>query len=295
MPGVFNEGWYDQNADRNYPLIDGAGREATSSSFLLPNNLLVDARLFADPAKNSLLFNVLSLTAYGTGLIITIGYNGVAAATCTIPNVPTVAYQAYAVVGLPGFEDVSGQLVVGDAAGVLAASSGVYTFLLAQTQLLPTVVVPSGTGVAAITVVDSFGVSTRLTGEIILVAGPNAVVEASAPNITVGLTSGVLINDPCGCTDGAGVSREPIRSINGVGPDANGNLELVPGLSCLTLTPGTNALLVQDTCAQPCCGTAEMTALEESVLAITENLRLQAQGSATLEQLVRSLQGILYQ
>lgn len=293
MPQIINSNWYDQNADRAYPLVDFATRLDTSAAFTLPNDLIVDARLAAPPSLDSTKFYISQLSAFGSGLVLTLSVDGVGpVASVTVPISSFTEYSAYTVTGLPGYTDVGGTFVFGSAAAIIAAGSGVYNFVLAAAQLLPTVIFPAAPSVTSITVVDAFGVETRLTGAVTLAAGDNVGIAVAAQTIEVELETGVLIEDPCPCTDTGGKARTAIKSINGATPDANGNLTLL-GVGCVEIETDTNAIKLGDACAQPCCGDAEMALLTSAARDIQSVLATQANKSAELEASLRILQSYL--
>jgi hypothetical protein len=293
MTQVINQNWYDQNSDRAYPLVDFATRLDTTATFELPNDVIVDARLVAPPNLDSTKFYIRQIAAFGAGMVLTVAVDGVAdVASVTVPLAGFEEFTAYTVSGLPGYTDVGGSFVFGTAASVIAAASGNYTFTLAATRLVPTIIFPAAPSVTSITVVDAFGAQTRLTGAVTLQAGDNVAIDVDGQTIEVELETGVLIEDPCPCTDTGGRARTAVKSINGVTPDESGNLEIIP-VGCVDIEAGTNQLALKDTCAQPCCGTAEIQILEAAARDIQSILATQANKSADLESALRSLQNFL--
>jgi hypothetical protein len=254
--------WLDTNSQRNFPLYDLATRLDITGLFTLPNDLICDAKISAPSSYGVTGWFVSQVTGYGSGLVITLACTGQGnVATVTVPLVGFTMYSSYAISALPGFPQVGGSLVIGSAAAVIASSSSIYNFVQANTQLLPTVIYPAASVVSSVTVVDQFGNDTLLTGAIVLAAGANGSLSVSGQTITLGMTTGVLIQNPCGCLDSGGNNRVPIRTVNGVGPDNTGNLTLV-GLSCMGVqTGGTGVVGLNDTCATPCCGSPELTQL----------------------------------
>jgi hypothetical protein len=291
---VTNEQWYDAHSDRAYPLVDQASRLDTTGTFQLPNDVIVDARLSA-PAALDAWFYISELRAYGAGLVLTIAANGVGAvATVTIPQLAIADYTRFTIVGLPGHANVGGVLVVGFGVQRLAVQLGTYAFDAAATRFLPTLVVPAGDSVTSIIFRDSFGVDTRVTGDVVLVAGANAVLSAAGQTISIGMSTGVVIESPCGCYDTGGRLRDPVRSINGVTPDAAGNISIIAG-GCADLVAVSNGLKLTDTCAQPCCGAPEMQLLAQAARDLDRFLSTQANKSAELEAALRTVQAALGQ
>jgi hypothetical protein len=271
MVDILDQQWLDQNSQRSYPLFDEATRLDTSGLFTLPNDLIVDLRIAAPPSYGATGWFVSQVAAYGAGLIIiTISCTGQGAvATVVVPLSGFTEFSTYTVTPLPGNPQVGGSIVIGSALAMLASSAGQYSFVQAATQILPTVVFPAAPSVSSITFVDSFGGSTVLTGAVTLQGGSNASLSIAGQIITIGMQSGVVLEDPCpGCVDQGGLKRLPIRSINGVSPDTSGNIQL-QGTGCLSITPGQYQLILNDTCAQPCCGTPELDLLAQNVQTIS--------------------------
>jgi hypothetical protein len=290
-----NENWLDQNASRSFPLVDGVTRLDTTAAFQLPNDLLVDLRIAAPVSLDATKWFVSKVSAFGSGLVITIAVNAVAdVATITIPLVGFVEFSDYTVVGLPGYTQVGGVAAIGSAAAVLAASSGVYNFVLASTQILPTVIYPAAPSVSSITVIDALGGSTPLTGAVVLAAGLNGSISVASQTITLDIESAVLINDPCACTDTGGRLRTSIKSINGVTPDTFGNIDLVP-VGCVQIETATAQLKLKDSCAQPCCGTPELQTLADNAKNLDQFTADLAGRIADLESSVRAVTSYLVQ
>jgi hypothetical protein len=276
--------WLDANSSRAFPLFDLASRLDTTGLFTLPDDLIVDAKISAPSSYGVTGWFVSQVTGYGSGLVITIAVTGEGnVATVTVPLVGFAMYSSYAVSALPGFPQVGGSLIIGSAGAVLASSASIYSFLQAATQLLPTVIYPTAGAVNSITIVDQFGNDTLLTGAVTLAAGSNGSLGVVGQTITLGMTTGVIIQNPCGCLDSGGNNRIPVRTINGVGPDNTGNLTLL-GLSCLGVTTGgTGVVALNDTCATPCCGSTELTQLADNATTIQTQQNVLANSLAQLQ------------
>ncbi len=286
MTSFLGQQWLDENSSRNFPLFDDATRLSDDESFTLPNNLIVDLRLAAPPSFDATLFYISKTAAFGSGLVITIANDGVDVASVTIPLAGFIEFSTFVVAALPGF-DVGGTIVIGNAASAIAAGNGEYTFGLEATQILPTCIFPAIPSVTSITIIDSFGASQKLTGAVALAAGDNTELDVSGQTISFSMDSGVVLVDPCGA-DSGGVQRKPVRSISGVSPDEDGNIDLV-GTDCLVVTPITSGVKLSDSCAQPCCGSPELDALAASVKLINTQLATLAGNDAALENALRIL------
>lgn len=294
MVQILNQQWLDQNADRSYPLVDNVSRTDTSGAFQIPNDLIVDMRLSAPANYDPTAFYLSSFRAFGTGLIITIAVTGHGdVATVTIPRSESADYTPYTAVALPGFT-VGGTVIIGGSLSAVAASEGLYSFTAATTLILPTVIFPAAESVSSITFRDSFGVETKLVGDILIAAGDNATVGVASQTITVGMDTGVLIEDPCPCTDTGGRKRTSVKSINGVTPDISGNIDLVP-VGCVQIETDNGQLKLKDNCASPCCGTPELSLLADAAKNIQQYLVNLATKNSELEAVIRLLHNYLAQ
>lgn len=292
MATITNPNWYDLNADRAYPLLDSATKTSTDGSFVLPDDLIVDLRISAPSSLDPTDFYISRIQAFGTGFLVFIAAGGGDVALATAASVQGEEYQAFRITPLPG-SSVSGTVVFGGASTILAAGVSTHDFTASATPIVPTLILPSQGGVASLTIRDSLGVETRLVGDVILTEGPNADLSITGQEIAVGMTSGVVI-DPCDCDDPGGASRPPIRTINGVGPDGDGDLSIVVD-GCPDLSPVTNGLRLVDRCAQPCCGDEELRALLNSIQDIDRFLADLARRASQLEGGVRDVEAWLVQ
>lgn len=286
MTSFMGEGWYDSNQDRSYPLVDHATRVATTSE-LLANDVIVDARLAAPPSYPATSFYVREIRPFGAGAVLTVAVDGIGdVASVTVPFSTFSEFTAYTLAPLPGHPSIGGTIVLGR--GILAIPATL-TFVLLATQLLPTVIFPAAPAVSSITVVDAFGGEIRLTGAVTLVAGDNAAVAVSGQDVEFTMETGVLLEDPCACTDAGGIKRTAIKSINGVVPDAAGNLT-IQGVGCAQVSSAQNGLKLADSCAQPCCGTPEIELLQNSARDLQLYLASLGTKSAELEAALRAIE-----
>lgn len=296
MPAtLINPNWYDQNSDRVYPLMDGVTRLDAAGAYTLPNDLIVDLRISAGPSYDPTKFFISRIQAFGSGVLLTVAVDGVGdVATVAIPSAGFQEFQPYRVAGLPAHAAITGVVVFGAAAAITAAGIADYVFDLSGTRILPTLITPSQTGVTSLTIRDSFGGETVLTGAAVLAAGNNATLGVIGQVITVGMDSGVLVGDPCGIQDPGGLSRPAIRSINGVVPDGSGTITITP-VGCPSLAAGSGGLVLTDRCAEPCCGDAEMANVAQNIQALDRFLADLANKAAALESSTRSVESWLVQ
>lgn len=287
---ILDQQWLDENSQRSYPLFDEATRLDTTSTFTLPNDLIVDLQISAPPTYSLVGWFVSQTTAYGTGVVITLSCEGFGAvATVTVPGYGFTQYSTYVVSPLPGNPGVGGTMTIGSSGAIMSASTSQWNFLQAATQILPTVVVVAPIGVSSLSIVGVFGQAETLTGNLTIAAGPYANVTVSGQSIIVGTQEAIVVGNPCPCTDSGGATRVPIQSINGVVPDpVAGNLTLV-GLGCLATGTATNAVTLTDDCATPCCGSPELDQLATNASTILDAQTILANQVAVLEAGLRQV------
>ena len=100
-----------------------------------------------------------------------------------------------------------------------------------------------------------------MSGAIKLLAGSNVrLTRVAEDTIRIDAISGENLDD-CGSED----NPAPIRFINGVPPDEDGNIRL-DGSECVEVVLTAAAVLtIMDSCSKPCCGCAELSGLVEAL------------------------------
>jgi hypothetical protein len=138
---------------------------------------------------------------------------------------------------------------------------GLYSFSPEESEIEPTCIRPSSSGVRSLTAVDASGYALyRLTGDVSLVAGENirfdyrtsdnALVVSADPN------SGYTEKCDCDQSDGRFV-----RSINGVTAE---NV-VIRGDDCLDVSVDNGIITFSDECSKPCCGCAETAFINQTI------------------------------
>ena len=110
-------------------------------------------------------------------------------------------------------------------------------------------------------------VSSLIQGDIELVAGDNISMVFSdlgggSKQLKISAVTNSDFQESCACPDDT--TGEPIRTINGLGPDPSGNFD-IEGLGCLSLQTSTGLIQMTDTCAEPCCGCQELETLRSEL------------------------------
>ena len=284
--------WLSQNATRLYPLCDTATGEDNTGSFTLPTDFLVDmvftveANEYTDPGS----FHIATITAFDNGVVVTIGYDGDIIGTASVAQATFTDYSRYPLVGQGEFENSRGSITVGSLATIMNLPAGIWEFSVENGRLSPSVVRPALSGVSSMRFVSGGDVSDPLRGDIELVAGMNfrfrVFPESDRTVIYLDCIDGEGTVEDYDC-DEMPADAPPIRTINGVPPNAAGNID-ISGSSCISMTPVSNGIWFQDLCSEPCCGCEEL----EIITAALNNLDSQV---TTLNSYSQRLDGNISQ
>lgn len=278
MPlGNWNLQWLNHNSQRAYPLTDRASKLDITGAVKIPDSFLlglyfpVHAGENVQPDK----FFLRTLLISPTGYNIAIAYdNGedepILVASVNIARSTHTENRTYALPGVDDFADSVGQVVIGRVDDIDALPPGLYKFSAEAGELEPDAIRPMIRGITSITLVNGADRSEKLYGDIELVAGNNmrltpVIVEGEDPQIIFSAISGEGLNEDCVCEDDE--VGPCIRTINGISPLPNGDFRMI-GDECLLLAPITNGLQLVDDCSQPCCGCADLDALNGRVDAL---------------------------
>lgn len=273
--GFWNVEWLNQNASRNYPLDDDQDRLDTTGNFMIPNDLLVDMVLPVSPDlyTNPGAFYISSIVVFSQGIVITVSYSGVMIASVAVAAGTHKHNSPYVLVGQGDFKEVVGHVVIGSLDGIMTLSPGVWEFTVDHARLSPSVIRPMLRGVSGLYIEQGGDVSDVIQGRISLVAGQNCRLRAYENNghttIYIDFIDGEGSVEKCIC-DHMPKDAPPIRTINGIPPNNEGNFELA-GTSCILLEGLVNGLRFEDVCSEPCCGCDEL----EVVNSALENLATQ--------------------
>lgn len=255
MSTSINQGWYDKNESRQFPLADDATAIDVNGN-RLNDGLIADLVLTVPQDVLPEQVHLLNVSGFGTGLVVSIGINGVLAAAATIPSTHS-EYDGYTIVGTGIGNGITGRVVIGQLSVFQDYVTQSLEFSLDAGKLASSVVRPRIGGVERIVLRDFQNQTYELNENVTLQGGNNVDITAAGSSLfQIHVSGGVVVDDGLsGNTDNAG--NRPIRSINGVQPNANGELTLL-GTNCLKLNPETNGIGLEDSCAQPCCGCDEL-------------------------------------
>ena len=302
---IWNIEWLNQNSQRNYPLSEEASLLDTSGSFSLPLDLVVDlvwpvhATATIEPDK----FHIYNLSIFGNGISLTLGYDGTPIGTVSVSADTHARNQSYFISGTGDFHDSVGKITIGELTNTMAAA-GSYSFNLSGARLEPTVIRPDLRGVTGFVLVNGSDRSELLTGDVEFIAGRNfrltpVINPGENSQIRFDAISGEGLNENCNCDNIPDIG-EPIRTINGVGPDENGNFTL-QGSDCMQIQASGTGLSIEDVCSNPCCGCDELRPIVNTINQLNDQVstlgaftaRMEAEVAAALLNLLASKTGEL--
>lgn len=276
MPGlsVRHTDWLNENAYRAFPLADDSSRD-------IPHGLLVD---MAMPVPMDLISPdtvfLRSLVGFGEGVVLSFASSSAPdqiLATATVFNVDHELNKSYVLVGTARIDGAVGRVNIG-LPSALQEASGLNLDFSSTPELarvVPSAIRPAIRGLTSLSVFDADGGSAgALTGSINLRAGLN--MSLSVVGNTVVLSSGLLDSgidqdSDCGCGFDEEAPRPCIRSINGVLPDSQGNVQ-ISGSDNLDVVVGGGALQIDDSSTTPCCECDQVDVLYQAVQAVESEM-----------------------
>lgn len=292
---LLNSDWLNSNATRNYPMLDSASL-ADDSGNVLSRGLIVDLGVsvpigYLNPGR----VFVSQVGGFGAGVTITLASMdapSVPLATASIYTADHNTNDSYPVYGV-GSELVGiiGRITIGPKASLIAASATNYTFVGSpeNSQVVVNAVRPMVGGVRGVSVGG-----VVLDGVVSLQSGSNISFEVQGNTLII--HSGLLSppdaeDDDCGCTDDTALG-DPIRTINLVQPDEEGNIVLTPD-NCISITEGEAELVIEDGCSTPCCGCDQLNAIFEAKKAIEAQILEMGEVEEQLRSRLDNLVGAL--
>jgi len=244
MPVITFNDWREENKRRKYPFSDNV--PALSTELTIPDDLFFDGRLYPIGGTQDMYLSRITKTA--SSLEFAIRSSGT----------EELAVASFALTDIPDNDELAFFDTYGRAAGLLLAEEanlrafsgldiGEYTFFLSQTQFAAAVVVPQpAVGVRGI-LLDS---GDMLAGEVWLVGEDGVVLRRDGDTVRID-----IIGDPFAarklCEDSLTSDEDvttlvpycPIKTLNGIEPDDDGNFKLIAGTNAslstiLRITPG---------------------------------------------------------
>lgn len=253
--------WLNANSLRSYPFREDTNLVDETGAVTLPNSLVVDFVLVS-PYGTDLelqLKNVL----YGVDLLaLTFGdVDGTIVTSVTIPLGSHTENDGYKLVGQGDYEDCVGRVAIGKTSELAdVMPQGSYSFSTGSALLEATTIRPDVRGVRALKVVHADGSeSNPIYGNVKLLEGLNIRLVPQADGVRIDAITTDLEED-CEC-DSELLKPGPIRSLSGVIPDVNGNIEIITVGENIAISGGIGKLVITDTSTQPCCGCEELEAI----------------------------------
>lgn len=276
MPYVENLDFLNLNTLRNFPLKEGVSRVSSNSStsFTLPNDFIVDLSmaLTSDPAKRFYISEVINLVDQIT---VTISDNSSTPLVCGTFIIPVASHTLYKdyYLNVPAngaYVGATGKMTVAYLSTLQTMPTGAFAFTLATTELEMRVSVPYQGSISRLTFINNDATTFSLTGNVTIVARANVKFRLADDTIYIDAGEGLGLNEPCD------TPTDPIYTINGVHPDANGNILLQSNDKCIQITEGgSNTLNIANSCCKPCLGCEEINTLTERAMMIeTDMLKL---------------------
>lgn len=270
---IWNAGWLTQNTQRTYPFAYDATLLDSTGQYRLPNALLVAATITSTSSQR-LDVALEQVLVSGTEFVLFFTY-GIKA---TVPRAVT-PFASVPVEGAYGF------LTIGQITDIQDWPLGLYTFPTGTAVFDVDIVRPPLDGFSSVRLQSANGLSDPLYGDVTFVAGNNLSFSFVGSGNVVRLDAipSPDLTQSCGCNGGGSVTNQkPIYSLNGLKPDANGNVQL-EAEGCFEFRIVDGRLVFKNNCAEPCCDCTELDKVMESVQQFVA-------GAANLSQLVSRME-----
>lgn len=290
--------WVTHNMYRNFPIIDDVvpyddtGRQ-------LPSSFLGGLNIECYPmhgGSDDDFFFIYSVVAAGAYINIEIGYSpgfGGDAIVCgrvsgistALRSGDTIADRTFVVEPIhevipdaySELNYMSGTLIVGSCQDI----SGAYTYRTApdNSKISPLCRAFPLSGISSLIVESADSTRQTLIGDIVIKAGDGVKLSMGSETINSETLPCLIIERvPSQGEEEATIRTKdqaiqaiyaslgnPIRMINGVAPDENGNIVLADDGGCLNVTGGDGYIALSNTCVTPCCGDVNTTDVDAAI------------------------------
>lgn len=292
MPkSVFGIEWLNENANRRFPFADYASLTDDANTIVVPSEMFVDFSVSVDTQsyENPANFYMSELAIFGTGFSFVISYEGEEVTRASIPlSAPkNSTFYIYGTGSL--FESVIGSVTVGDLNEV-GNYGGVFTFSGPdQTGFVISCIKPDIKGISGVYIKIGDDISGPIHGPVILEQGTNISLEKFGNTVRINAINGEGFNLDCGVLDRP--TPQCVRSINGVTPDENGNIQL-QGRTCVEIAPRSGFIELSNTCKEPCCTSTDLASTIEDLRALSSLINTQDINIGKLEARMTGLERI---
>lgn len=298
--GVWDAEWLNLNSQRRYPLAQDATGLDTTETFELPDDLILDLVWVAhvDDTIDVTKFHLSGISVFSpTAVIIEVGYDGSPVASLSVSSATHVSGTSYRMGGIASdspFFDSLIHMTVGSLDNVFKQPAGPWRFGLEDGRLEPTTIRPDLRGVTSLRVIRGTDQGDALQGDIQLIEGTNIRLSVSTVDekkrIRIDAIDGEGLTDDCECADVA--VGPPIRTINGVGPGADGNLDLF-GDDCISVEEIATGLQLVENCARPCCGCSELEVITATVAELQNRVASLLSFAQNLDSRTEQMQSVI--
>lgn len=255
------------NSLRRYPLREGSSVTSLDGNFVLPDSLIVDCQLATGGAVQeryyiSKFFNKLSAFT----VEVSAHLSGAVVGSFNVDVTAHVENAEYYMAETVDFTGANGKIVIGSVADLRTQPSGEFAFNIAATEFEARVSPPSLKGIPRIKFTDDVAGVKVVTGTVVVAARSNLRFTYDDPEGYVVLDAGdnLGLNKQC-------ANDKCIKTIDGVGPNASGNINLI-GLNCLSVAnTAANTLYFSDTCCTPCSGCEDLADLTSRLISLENN------------------------
>lgn len=286
MPRTDALEWCDGNMHRNYPVVDSK-TPVSLSGVTLPSSFLVDIDLHAPGLSEDDLCGlyVSRIDRLQDSLQVVIGLHradgdtdcGVSSpiplSTRAVSDIPSRTFAVTPLSG--GAVALAGSLIVGTCADMLAL--GNLTFSHDTSEIISLRVHTYSSGVDSLTI-EADAVRDLLQGNIVLRAGDGVSLSVSEETVDGEDMAVVTVSRvPTDAETALGITTVdeavaaitaelgmPVRRINGVAPDASGNVTIAGG-DCTDVTVSGNVVSISNPCSKPCCDDSSLSDAQSSL------------------------------
>jgi hypothetical protein len=273
MLKVINHEFLYHNAVRAYPFAEDASRVSSigEHEVRIPDDFLLGCKLSlaASPEQvNPANFYVSRLSVYPHGSTITISYQDAdesiveAAVVLVVFDSNDDCFQVLEIIPTNSFYNLTGHITVGTGKNLLN-NPGEYLFTLDATRFDLDCIDYLPKCVTSLTVETGNETSSPIYGDIVLAAGNNVELAISKEGATTVITVNAQFEYE---------AQSGILTINHVGPDSDGNIDIVSKTECLQIEAETGLIEITNNCSSPCCGCDELKQITTNHEILTSKL-----------------------
>lgn len=304
---TWNVDFLHENSQRKYPLMDNATAQRSDEAFVIPSSFMLDMCLpvTADSGGYPGGYFVSQIASYSSGYVLKIshttatGVEDIGVVTVdSASHTWGTAYLIFDITTSSTLIDPSqaerGSLVIGDLDEINLQPAGVWSFTEAETRIQPRCIIPTTPGTKGFRVRSSGVLSELLRDVIILEPGTNVQfrVDATTNTITLDAIGDSDFLADCVC-EGSRSTGDPILTINGVGPNENGDFTIQPGRDCLSVDSTSNGIIISDSCSSPCCGCQELDIINTALQVLRDQFSTLNAFAERLETTSQSLNTVV--